>query len=73
MSNIRHGGLMRCCVQSVDENDKTRTVEPKEGDLLRCTYCREGHEPPNMVFRDGAWEWRGPEAYNTDLQLQPAT
>lgn len=63
---------MRCCGQTIDDDSDARSTMPKEGDLLKCKFCRDEHDVPNMVFHDDAWEWRGPEAYNTDLQLQPA-
>lgn len=54
---VKHGGLMRCCLASLDEYMAAvaDTDLPKEGDTLSCTY--EKPTTPQMRFRDGAWEW----------------
>lgn len=54
--SFRQGGLMRCCIQSLD-NAMVQRVEngegpPQEGDKVSCEYC-----PEMMTFRSGAWEW----------------
>lgn len=49
---VRHGGLMRCCLHSLDCAMVAAIVAPKEGDLFRCEFCDSG-----MAFRSGAWEW----------------
>ena len=51
---IRPGGLMRCCVQTLNELPADRV--DREGEVLKCNYC-EGW----MRFCKGAWEWM-PEA-----------
>jgi len=51
---IRIGGLMRCCTHTIDEAMQEAKDPPKEGDLLRCQYCRD---ESGMRFHDGAWEW----------------
>jgi len=51
--HVRHGGLMRCCLASLDEAMVAAEHPPKEGDLLQCKY----HDGEGMRFRDGAWEW----------------
>ncbi len=59
---VRHGGLMRCCLASIDEEMQRRIDDeegPKEGDTLACKYCKA--ENGGMIFRDGAWEWNRPE------------
>ena len=51
---VRPGGLMRCCLSSLDELQMTSAEMPKEGDKLRCIYCSH-----SMVYREGSWEWAG--------------
>lgn len=47
---IRIGGLMRCCIESLND----APAEPAEGETFRCKWC---HDEAGMVFRDGAWQW----------------
>jgi hypothetical protein len=49
--HFRPGGLMRCCLATLDE---AAEHNPKEGDTQGCRYCKNG-----MRFKDGAWEWSG--------------
>lgn len=49
---VRTGGLMRCCLATLEERMPTCADDPVEGEKLVCRYCSG-----NMVFRDGAWEW----------------
>ena len=53
---VKHGGLMRCCLASLDNAmcDPSKNP-PKEGDIVACEY--EKSNPTTMRFRDGAWEW----------------
>jgi len=52
---VRGGGLMRCCLRSLEELKMSAEAEmPKEGDKLRCIYCSH-----DMIYRDNAWEWAG--------------
>lgn len=46
------GGLMRCCIATLEERMPTCAEEPKDGERLACRYCRN-----KMIFRDGAWQW----------------
>ncbi len=55
---VRQGGLMRCCLQSLDDAMVAASAQPKEGDTARCAYCDDEY---GMVFRDGAWQWAKPE------------
>ncbi len=55
---VHHGGLMRCCLQSLDEAMVEATAPPKQGDTVRCKYCRDTY---GMIFHDGAWRWAAPE------------
>lgn len=54
---LRHGGLFRCCIASLDEHMAQANAEPKEGDTLRCRYCKDEY---GMIFHDGAWQWAKP-------------
>jgi hypothetical protein len=56
---LRPGGLMRCCLASLDEAMRERAEPPQEGETMHCKYCK----PDNggMIFRDGAWEWSNPD------------
>jgi hypothetical protein len=54
---VRHGGLMRCCLASLDDAMVAATEPPKEGDKAECRYCKDSY---GMRFRDGAWEWAKP-------------
>lgn len=47
---IRVGGLMRCCLASL--NEKCTELKHVEGEVFPCLHCTS-----SMVFRDGAWEW----------------
>jgi hypothetical protein len=53
MIAIRMGGLMRCCIASLED----APPHPAEGVSFRCKYCTDEY---GMVFRDGAWEWAWP-------------
>jgi len=55
---VRHGGLMRCCLATLWKTMDEAQEPPKEGDKLRCDWCRDNF----MIFKDGAWEWEGYEA-----------
>ena len=53
---VRQGGLMRCCLQSLDD-DMVKVVKgtsptPVEGDKTKCRYCNG-----DMRFNKAAWEW----------------
>lgn len=50
---VRDGGLMRCCLATLDAAMAEAAEPPKEGDTLLCKYCKGD----GMRFRDGAWEW----------------
>lgn len=49
---VRQGGLMRCCLLSLDDAMVAAKAPPREGDALKCKYCGSP-----VVFRNGAWEW----------------
>ena len=48
---LRIGGVMRCCVQVLNEHGPSAS-NSAEGDTLTCPYCGGG-----LIVRDGAWEW----------------
>ena len=57
---IRQGGLMRCCIASVQEYmEETRTT-PEEGTIIHCRYEKSA-DNGRMIFREGAWEWNRPK------------
>lgn len=53
---VHHGGLMRCCLATLNKAMLAATEPPKEGDKLQCEY----HDGYGMIFRNGAWEWAAP-------------
>lgn len=57
-ARIRIGGLMRCCIETINEKMEAATTAPSEGDTLSCKYHDDNG---GMIFRDGAWEWNRPE------------
>jgi hypothetical protein len=50
MTAIRPGGLMRCCIATIEARAGDA---PIEGERLECLYCKSRE----IVFHDGAWEW----------------
>lgn len=71
---VRHGGLMRCCLQSLDDAMVEAIEPPKEGDTLRCKWCKD---EDGMVFHAGAWQWArrdreggGHEGVSSDLRAR---
>lgn len=61
--SVKHGGLMRCCLASLDKQmcDPTKNP-PKEGDVLDCEYETPGNK--RLLYRDGYWQWNRPENLN---------
>lgn len=55
---VFHGGLMRCCLATLDEAMVAAEVPPKDGDKLQCKY----HDGYGMIFSGGAWRWNKPES-----------
>lgn len=51
---VFHGGLMRCCLATLDEHMQAAEEPPKEGDVLPCKYHPDDN---SMIFTDGAWRW----------------
>jgi hypothetical protein len=54
---VRHGGLMRCCLLSLDDAMVAAELPPKEGDIIHCAYHDDNG---GMIFRNGGWEWNAP-------------
>lgn len=49
---IIHGGMMRCCIATLQESEELTDV----GTVLSCKY--EGGENRNMIVNArGNWEW----------------
>lgn len=56
---VYQGGLMRCCLLTLQEFMATEAQQPpQEGDLLHCRYHADNG---GMIFHDGAWRWNKPE------------
>jgi len=51
---VKHGGLMRCCLQSLDDAMVAAEKPPSEGDRVTCKWCSD---PDGMIFTNGAWQW----------------
>jgi hypothetical protein len=49
---VRHGGLMRCCLATLQDRMATCAPDPKEDEAIKCSHCNNF-----MVFRNDAWEW----------------
>jgi hypothetical protein len=47
---IRIGGLLRCCLKTIEDSTVLQHIE---GEKVECRWCSQGR----MRFRDGAWEW----------------
>lgn len=54
---VFHGGLMRCCLETLKEEMRVAEAPPKDGDKLSCRY----HGGYGMIFSGGAWRWNKPE------------
>jgi hypothetical protein len=46
---IEHGGLMRCCISSIDNAEK----EGKTAKSMRCKFCKN----PMLKDADNTWRW----------------
>lgn len=46
---VRIGGLLRCCLTTLDEAEN---LKEEEGETLHCKYCSS-----SMIFLNDAWEW----------------
>jgi hypothetical protein len=56
---VLHGGLMRCCLESLVDamiaRQQANRALMTEGDCIKCRYCLN-----EMICVDGAWRWAGP-------------
>lgn len=48
---LRIGGVLRCCVHSLDEYEQGDFVDT-EGTVMACKYCSSA-----LIVRGGMWEW----------------
>ena len=58
MANVRVGGLLRCCVQTVIEVDESEGVYV-EGAIIICPYCKA-----RMIKHAGAFQWLKEDSYD---------
>lgn len=53
---INYGGLVRCCLLSLDDAMAKREKEGKpltvEGDVIPCEYCES-----SVICKGGVWQW----------------
>jgi len=53
---IKHGGLMRCCLKSLDDEMVHRKdyhqVFGAEDEILKCRWCDS-----EMIYKEGYWQW----------------
>jgi len=55
--SFKHGGLMRCCLLSLDDYYVEHPdFLDKEGDTIKCKWC----SGDGMILKDGYWEWNHP-------------
>ena len=53
MDGVKQGGLMRCCLATLEELYPNGPAQvATEGQVLPCAYCSS-----SMIFRAGYWEW----------------
>lgn len=55
---VEHGGLMRCCLATLQEHMANAKASPKEGEVLPCKYHPQDN---SMIFRNGVWIWNRPK------------
>lgn len=49
IKTLQIGGVMRCCVETINEFDDSQS---KEGDTVKCKYCED-----KLTLQDGKWQW----------------
>lgn len=54
---VRPGGLMRCCLATLQDRMASCAPDPTEGEVIHCKFHDDNG---GMVFREGAWEWNRP-------------
>jgi len=56
---VNHAGLMRCCLQSLDDAMLQAERLPVPGTIIKCQYCGD---PYGIVLGpDQTWRWAAPE------------
>lgn len=58
---VHHGGLMRCCLASLDRQMLMGGNKPDET-RLRCEYCNN----PMLRDNNGVWRWDRDSAAGKD-------
>jgi hypothetical protein len=51
---VMTGGLMRCCLATLDATMQAAEKPPREGDMIRCRYC--SNSGGGMIFQRGQWQ-----------------
>lgn len=46
------GGMLRCCIATLQEKLASQKEPSKEEDTIKCKHCSSW-----MVFQIGAWRW----------------
>ena len=52
LDKIYIGGLLRCCIATIQEIRAEATEPPKDGELLTCKYCSE-----SIRWDKDGWRW----------------
>lgn len=61
-SEIFIGGLMRCCVATIEKFvEEHPTDEVEEGLVLNCMYEKTRNK--QIIFKDGAFRWNRDEEF----------
>jgi hypothetical protein len=55
---VAQGGLMRCCMESLDRQLRAMTERPKDGTVLDCEFEKAGNG--NLVLDGLIWRWNRP-------------
>lgn len=58
--NVNQGGLMRCCLESLDlamesRNEAGEVSDGSHGDIINCRHCSN-----SMIRAVGGWKWNQP-------------
>ena len=51
-TTISHGGLMRCCLVTIEELPDTEYVD---GTVIDCKHESAGNK--NIILKNGVWQW----------------
>lgn len=55
---LAQGGLMRCCIESLDRQVRAMTERPTDGMKLDCEFEKPGNE--NLILDGFTWRWNRP-------------